>query len=361
MMPAVLLDEQRHFVFGQRPVPQPRPDQVLVGVDLCGICGSDLHAADLPQVYRGGFVLGHEFSGRVLASGDDVSGWTVGERVALNPNGNIDGTCAFCLAGRTNFCHHATMETALGLQSDGGLEPCVVVSPRTLRRVPESSGRIEAAWVEPTATALRAIRLAGSVSGATVLVTGGGPIGQLACRLASHAGAARILLVEPAPERRAFAEASHVDVALTPDDAAARLSSSDRALLEVDVVLECSGSASAAALALQALRPGGVLVVVGAGPGSGLDPLTILMKEITVRGSFTYVDEFDDAIELFAAGHINVADLTTAVVPLDQALTAMESLRAAQTMKVLVDPNDSRSGPLSQIAVTLRGSQSKPA
>jgi threonine dehydrogenase-like Zn-dependent dehydrogenase len=339
MMPAVLLDEQRQFVFGQRPVPQPRPDQVLVGVDLCGICGSDLHAADLPQVYRGGFVLGHEFSGRVLESGHDVSGWRVGERVALNPNGNIDGTCEFCLAGRTNFCHQATMETALGLQSDGGLEPFVVVSPKTLRRVPEGAGRLEAAWVEPTATALRAIRRAGSVAGAKVLVTGGGPIGQLACRLASHLRAARIFLIEPAPERRAFAEPSHVDVALTPDDATARLSSSGRASLEVDVVLECSGSAAATALALQALRPGGVLVVVGAGPGSGLDPLTILMKEITVHGSFTYIDEFDDAIELLAAGQIKVADLTTAVVPLDQALTAMESLRAAQTMKVLVDPH----------------------
>jgi 2-desacetyl-2-hydroxyethyl bacteriochlorophyllide A dehydrogenase len=338
-MPAVLFDEQRHFVFGQRPVPQPRPDQVLVEVDLCGICGSDLHAADLPQVYRGGFVLGHEFSGRVLASGDDVSGWSVGERVALNPNGNIDGTCEFCLTGRTNFCHQATMETALGLQSDGGLEPFVVVSPKTLRRVPQSAGRLEAAWVEPTATALRAVRLAGDLADATVLVTGGGPIGQLACRLASHFGAARVILIEPAPERRAFAEASHVDVALTPEEATARLSSPDRARLEVDVVLECSGSAAATALTLQALRPGGVLIVVGAGPGSGLDPLMILMKEITVHGSFTYTHEFDDAIELLAAGQIEVADMTTAVVPLDQTLTAIESLRAAQTMKVLVDPH----------------------
>jgi len=339
MMPAVLFDERRQFVFGQRPMPQPGLDQVLVGVDLCGICGSDLHAQDLPQVYRGGFVLGHEFSGRVVAYGDDVSGWSVGERVALNPNGNIDGTCEFCLAGRFNFCHQATMETALGLQSDGGLEPFVVVSPKTLRRVPAGAGRLEAAWVEPTATALRAIRLAGSVAGAKVLVTGGGPIGQLACRLASHFGAVQVFLIEPASVRRAFAEASHVDVALTPDDATARLSSSDRASLVVDMVLECSGSAAATALALQALRPGGVLVIVGAGPGSGLDPLTILMKEITVHGSFTYIDEFDEAIELLGTGQIQVADLTTAVVPLDQALTAMESLRAAQTMKVLVDPH----------------------
>src|SRR5690349_7128643 len=187
-MPAVLLNEHRQFVFGHRPVPQPSSDQVLVGVDLCGICGSGLHARDLPQVYRGGFVLGHEFSGRVVAYGDDVSGWSVGERVALNPNGNIDGTCESCLAGRFNFCHHATMETALGLQSDGGLEPFVVVSPKTLRRVPQSAGRLEAAWVEPTATALRAVRLAGNLANATVLVTGGGPIGQLACRLASHFG-----------------------------------------------------------------------------------------------------------------------------------------------------------------------------
>jgi 2-desacetyl-2-hydroxyethyl bacteriochlorophyllide A dehydrogenase len=339
MMPAVLLDEQRRFVFGQRSVPQPLPDQVLIEVDLCGICGSDLHAQDLPQVYRGGFVLGHEFSGRVMAYGDDVSGWRIGERVALNPNGNIDGTCEFCLAGRFNFCHHATMETALGLQSDGGLEPLVVVSPKTLRRVPEGAGRVEAAWVEPTATALRAVRLAGSVAGANVLVTGGGPIGQLACRLASHFRADQVVLVEPAPERRTFAAASHVDVALAPDDAANRLTSPARGSFEVDVVLECSGSASATALALRALRPGGVLVVVGAGPGSGLDPLTILMKEITVHGSFTYVNEFDEAIELLSAGEIEVADLTTAVVPLADALAAMESLRAAKTMKVLVDPH----------------------
>lgn len=340
MMPAVLLDEQRQYVFGQRPVPTPQPDQVLVEVDLCGICGTDLHAANFSQVYRGGYVLGHEFSGRVLATGHDVDGWSIGDRVALNPNGNIDGTCEFCRAGLVNFCHQATMETALGFQSDGGLEPFVVVSPKTLRRVPESAGRFEAAWAEPTAVALRGVRRAGDVAGKKVLVTGGGPIGQLACRLVAHFGAAQTVLIEPAPERRAFAGASRVDMALTPEDASAQLSSSvDKAALDVDVVLECSGNAAATALALQALRPGGEFVVIGAGPGSGLDPMTILLKEINVHGSYTYIDEFDDAIELLAAGSIQIADLTTSVAPLDQALAAIESLRSAQTMKVLVDPH----------------------
>jgi len=337
-MQAVMLDEQRTIVLGYRPVPTPRPDQVLVEVDLCGICGSDLHAPDLPQVYRSGFVLGHEMSGRVVQTGAEISGWSLGDRVALNPNGNVCGACEFCRTGRPNFCHQATMETALGLQADGGLEPSVAVSPKTLRRLPEGTGRLEAAWVEPTATALRALRRAGAVAGATVLVTGGGPIGQLACRLAAHSRAGRIILIEPAKERRAFAAASDTDVTLTPDEASAQLASADRSSLEADVVLECSGSASATALAVDALRPGGVLVVVGAGNGSGLDPATILLKEITVRGSFTYADEFDDAITILADGGIEVADLTTDVVPLSAALSAFESLRAARTMKVLVDP-----------------------
>src|SRR5882757_8137508 len=176
-MQAVILDEQRRIVLGERSTPMPRPDQVLVEIDLCGICGSDLHSPDLPQVYRGGFVLGHEMSGRVAEVGADVSDWSVGDRVALNPNGNVCGVCEHCRAGRPNFCHQATMETALGLQADGGLAPSVVVSPKTLRRVSPGTGRVEAAWVEPTATALRALRQAGDVAAATVLVSGGGPIG----------------------------------------------------------------------------------------------------------------------------------------------------------------------------------------
>jgi threonine dehydrogenase-like Zn-dependent dehydrogenase len=257
--------------------------------------------------------------------------------VALNPNGNVCGVCEYCRAGRPNFCHRATMETALGLQTDGGLAPSVAVAPGTLRRLPAGTGRLEAAWVEPTATALRALRRAGDVAGATVLVSGGGPIGQLACRLAARSHAERIILVEPAEERRAFAAASHADVALTPDEAATELPAAGGSL-QADIALECSGNASATALALGALRPGGVLVVVGSGHGSGLDPATILLKEITVRGSFTYTSEFDDAIELLASGQIEVEDLTTDVVSLGAALSAFESLRAARTMKVLIDP-----------------------
>jgi threonine dehydrogenase-like Zn-dependent dehydrogenase len=80
-------------------------------------------------------------------------------------------------------------------------------------------GQLEAAWVEPAATALRGVNLAGDLSGRTVLVTGGGPIGQVACRLARHRGAGRVILMEPSVERRQFGDASHVDIAISPDEA----------------------------------------------------------------------------------------------------------------------------------------------
>src|SRR5277367_2119073 len=309
-MPAVVLTTQGRIELQDRPRPTLRPDQVLVEVDLCGICGSDLHASQLPQVYRGDCILGHESTGRVAAVGGDVADWAVGQRVAVNPNGNVDGTCVYCRSGRPNFCRHATLETALGLQADGALAPLMAAFPGHLRRIPDELGTLEAVWVEPTATALRAVELAGEIAGRTVLVTGGGPIGQLACRLAHLRSPAQILLMEPAAQRAQFAPDSHA-VPIAPDGAEGYVGGSS-----VDVVLECSGSAAATASALKLLAPGGILVVVGAGPDPGLDSATILLKEITVRGSYIYTDEFDRAIHLLATQQIAVADLTTVVSPL---------------------------------------------
>jgi len=190
-MPAVVLTADGQIALQDRPRPRLQPGQVLVEVDLCGICGSDLHASQLPQVYRGDCILGHESTGRIAAVGHDVADWAIGQRVAVNPNGNVDGTCVYCRSGRPNFCRQATLETALGLQADGALAPLMAAFSGHLRRIPDELGTLEAAWVEPTATALRAVELAGDLAGRTVLVTGGGPIGQAG---AAKLGIARALL-----------------------------------------------------------------------------------------------------------------------------------------------------------------------
>ena len=330
-MPAVVLTSEREIAVQERPRPTLRPDQVIVEVDLCGICGSDLHAAQLPQVYHGNCILGHESTGRIVAVGADVEGWDIGQRVAVNPNGNVCGVCKFCLAGQPNFCRQATIETALGLQADGALAPEMAAFPSQLRGIPDGLDAREAAWVEPAATALRAVNRAGELRGRTVLVTGGGPIGQLACRLAHLESPERLLLMEPAGERAQFATSSHATM-ITADEA-------DTADASVDVVIECSGNAAATASALNIIGPGGTFVVVGAGPGSGLNSATILLKEIAVRGSYTYTDEFDHAIDLLATGQLVVADLTSVITPLADALSAFDALRSGRIMKALIAPS----------------------
>jgi 2-desacetyl-2-hydroxyethyl bacteriochlorophyllide A dehydrogenase len=333
-MYAMVLTANRAIELQQRPVPDPAPGpgEVLMDVDLCGICGSDLHAADLTQVYTAGHILGHESVGRIRAVGDGVNGWQVGQRASVNPNGNTCGICEHCRAGRPNHCVQATLERAVGMQVDGGLAPQLVTTAKTLHAIPDHMGRVESGWIEPAATALRAVRLAGDLSGRSVLVVGGGPIGHLACRLASHAGAT-VWLAEPSAERRRHAAASKVEGVFDP--------TVDRKTVEAmgfDVVIECSGNEHGTRMGIAALRPQGTMIVVGGGVHPGLDPMAILLKELRVQGSFTYVDEFDEVTGLLADGGLEVADLTTAIVPIEEAPKAFELLRAAETMKLLVAP-----------------------
>lgn len=143
-------------------------------------------------------------------------------------------------------------------------------------------------------------------------------------------GAAPVWLSEPSAERRSYAEASQADRAFDPTIEAA-----DIERLKADVVLECSGSEPGIRSSLAAARPEGTVIVVGGGR-SGLDPIAILLKELRVLGSFTYVDEL---IALLADGTLQVADLTSEIANIDGAPAAFERLRDANTMKILVAPN----------------------
>jgi len=334
-MTAMVLRADRSIGLERRRAPTLRDDHVLVEIDLCGICGSDLHSPKTPEVYLGGFIMGHEPVGRIARVGRNVTGWHVDQRVCINPNGDTCGVCEACRSGRLNHCIPATLERAIGLQADGALAAQVAVSPKTLHAVPDEMGRIESAWVEPAATALRAVMLAGDLTGRSVLVVGGGPIGQLCCRLAHHFGAGSVWLSELSAERRSYSEASQVDRAFDPSVDAAVLEG-----LKADVVLECSGSEPGFHSAMAAARPEGTIVVVGGG-GAGLDPLTILVKELRVLGCFTYVDEFTEVISLLTDGGLKVADLTSEIAGIDDAPAAFERLREASTMKIFIAPNGS--------------------
>lgn len=207
-------------------VSAPGPGEVLLAVAWCGVCGSDLHEiADGPHAIPVGHphpgsgavapvVLGHEFSGTVVAVGDGVSGLEPGSPVAVEPNYRC-GACTACGEGRYEVC---AVSGFAGLMGDGGMAEFVVVPAYMARRLPPGTDLAAAAVLEPAAVALHGIRRSTFAAGQTALVVGLGPVGLLVCALLREAGAGAVLGVDPVAARRDLATAFGVHRVLAPED-----------------------------------------------------------------------------------------------------------------------------------------------
>jgi len=322
-----------------RPVPVPSPGEVVIAVDYCGICGTDLHAVTEGWA-RPGSILGHEYAGRIAAVGPDVSGWAVGDAVTAEP-GLVCGTCEFCAGGRPSLCCEY-MAALLGGVWSGAFAEYVPVKARQLHRIPPGLGARAAALTEPLAVALHAITRSRIAPGETALVTGAGPLGCLHVAALKASGAGRVTVSEPSPVRREAARAAGADLVLAPDaldDGASPLTEPDD---PADVAFECSGSPAAFGTALARLRPGGTLVLVGTGMRRpDLDHHRVILKELTVTGAFNYdASGFEDALRLLASGVLPLdALLAPEAVPLAGVTTAIADLAAGRVAaKVLVAP-----------------------
>src|SRR5438477_3278643 len=184
--------------FGLREVPRPelrRDDDVLLRVDACGVCGTDLRVLADPPMHHAdaGTILGHEIAATIVEAGDAAGGLHVGERVVFDPDIPCL-TCAYCVRGRHNLCLNI-LET--GANKDGGFAECVLVPARTLFRVPEQLTLEAAALIEPLACAMTAADRAHIQPGDSVVVLGGGPIGLLFLAIYRAAGARQVIVVEP--------------------------------------------------------------------------------------------------------------------------------------------------------------------
>src|SRR4051794_40163665 len=197
------------------PVPELGPDEVLIEVSHCGICGTDLHLV-LEQYARPGSVLGHEWAGTIAAVGPDVTGWDAGARVVLNPTSGC-GECRACRRGRPAVCLHREPPDLLDF-SHGAFTRYKVVRAAQLLRIPDGLSIREAALSEPTAIAIHTVNLSGVSAGDRVLVTGGGPVGLLTTAVLRARGVDDITVSEPAPLRRARAEAVGATRVLNPSE-----------------------------------------------------------------------------------------------------------------------------------------------
>jgi 2-desacetyl-2-hydroxyethyl bacteriochlorophyllide A dehydrogenase len=311
-------------------VPEPVPDvgDVVLKMDFCGICGSDLHAA--AGDFVPGIVMGHEFAGQIIEVGPGVSGWNVGERVCVNPNGNVCGTCGPCRSGASNLCL-SVRDTSIGLARHGGLAPRVAVPAITLHRLPEEVSTRQGAWVEPLAVALRTVRRSEFRSGEDAIVFGAGPIGLLVTAILRSEGARSITVVAKSEARRSMASHQGADRILD----SAELEGPDTDYFgdpakAPSFAYDCTGADTVTRTALRLLAPQGRLTVTGySRKPPSYDAKDLLFKELDIRSSFIYRDEFPAAIRMLATHKVDVDSMVTGTVPVEDARVAFDSLRAS--------------------------------
>jgi 2-desacetyl-2-hydroxyethyl bacteriochlorophyllide A dehydrogenase len=336
MRAAVYRGDQRVEV-EEVPRPSPGPDDVLIEVSHCGICGTDLHF-----VVEGwgtpGSINGHEYSGVIVETGSGVTDWKVGDRVVGGP-GQGCGSCAPCLAGHDHLCEHRDKPGVTPFQ--GAFADYKLIRAGHVFGIPDSLDLRSAALTEPVAVALRGVRRSQAGPGSRVLVTGGGPIGQLSVAVLRALGVSDITVSEPSPRRQELARRLGAFV-VAPSDLVDPGLPMDRVAEPYDVAIECSGRPDATTAALSQLGRSGVLVLSGTGMDRPrLDTLRVILNELVVTGTYEYSrDDYDSAIRLLAGGELPVADLIEAEdVGLAEVGTAMQRLSGGELAgKVMVSP-----------------------
>ncbi len=322
------------------PVPSVGSDDVLVAVDLCGICGTDLHMVLEGWATPGGW-QGHEWIGTIAAVGEGVTRWRPGDVVVGGPMARC-GTCAMCVAGRPSLC--ADRDTP-GIGQEQGAFATYKVSPADeVLPMPDSLDPRGAALAEPLAVALHGIHQGRVTAGQRVLVLGAGPIGALSIAALRAMGVDDVVCAEPSPARQDLAAAVGATRVIHPDELVVPSIAEPGLVVDgaVDVVLECSGKAPAMEAGLAQLVRGGTLVLVGAGiEAPRFDPNRILLNEVVITGAFTYDQGgFEEALALLASGAMPIDHLLEPDdVPLTGLVDAMRRLADGRLAgKVLVRP-----------------------
>ncbi|MBB2922227.1 zinc-binding dehydrogenase [Cellulomonas cellasea] len=322
-------------------VPVPGPGEVLVRSTLVGICGSDTHAvAGHHPFLTAPYVPGHEATGVVVGAGPGATAFRPGERVLLKPNVAC-GTCVNCVAGRSNACEHLTwIGCDPSRERSGAMAGWFVAPERNLFAVPDALDDQAAVLVECLATPVHAVRLAGDLAGARVVVLGAGTIGVLSVVAALRAGAGTVVVTDL--DGAKLARAVRVGAAAGVLASSADLEDRVRDALggPADVVLDCVASERSIAQGVGLLRRAGTLLLVGVPPRVGAVDLPNLQdRELRLQGCAAYTEaDVETAIAIAADGGLPVAEVVTATYGLEEAAVAFARAAADSSGKVLVAP-----------------------
>jgi L-iditol 2-dehydrogenase len=323
--------------FERRPVPVPAAGEVLVQLEYVGICGSDLHYYETGEIAGKAvefpFVLGHEPGGVVAQVGEGVTGLEVGDRVALEP-GKTCGVCEFCRTGRYNLCPDVIFFATPPV--DGVFQEYVAHPAELCFKLPDSVSTLEGALIEPLAIGFYAAVRGEARIGQRAVVTGAGCIGLVSMLALGAMGLSDIIMTDVLDNRLEKAGemgAAHVINAAKADpvEAVRRLTGGKGC----DLVIETSGSEQSARAAVEMVKKGGTIVLVGYSRSGNMNLPTALAldKEVDFKTIFRYRHIYPMAIEAVASGRVNVRPMITNIFSLDDIQNAMDqSLKNKQNI-----------------------------
>ena len=342
-MKALLLSKYRRLEIADLPEPEAGLGEVQVRVAACGICGSDVHGYDgssgrrIPPI-----VMGHEAAGRIAALGENVTGLAKGDRVTFDSTVYC-GACPHCFRGNINLCdNRQVLGVSCGdYRRAGAFAEYIVVPARIVHRLPDQLSYTEAAMLEAVAVALHAVAVTQVPADSTALVIGAGMIGLLILQALCATGRSRVFVADLDESRLKMAtELGATAVLSSKTDLVAQVMKlTDGA--GVDVVLEAVGRNETVSAAIDCVRKGGTVTLVGnISPEVTLPLQKVVSRQIRLQGSCASAGEYPQAIELVASEAIRVKLLITAVAPLDQGPAWFERLHAGEPnlLKVVLTP-----------------------
>lgn len=318
----------------------PGPNEVKIQVKACGVCGTDLHifsGAEGAAKCTPPTILGHEFSGVISEVGSGVTEFHPGDRVCIDPN-DMCGECYYCKTGSAHFCENMI---GIGTTTDGGFAEYCTVDQKQVYKMGNKMSFEEGAMAEPISCCLHGIDLSRIKVGDTVMVIGGGPIGQIMLQLALINGASTLILVEPVKEKRELGLKLGADIAIDPLTENVPDVLKKQFIQNVNVTIECVGLKGTMADAIQYAGKGGTAMLFGLTDPAckiPLAPFDLFKREVSIKASFINPYTYQRAVDLLNSKKINVKDLITDTLPLSDIQRVFTDDSYRRSGKIIVKP-----------------------
>lgn len=343
-MKVLLLSAYKQLEMTEMPAPEPAEDELLVRVEACGICGSDVHGYDGASGRRiPPLVMGHEAAGTVVSRGAACTRFAVGDRVTFDSTVYC-GRCVFCLKGQANLCERRQV---LGVSCGdyrrmGAFAEAVAIPERIAYRLPDELSFAEAAMLEAASVAMHAVRLTPPAEGETALVIGAGMIGALVAQAARAYGYARVAVADVDANRlKLIRELEFEDALQATGGELVRQVQAMTGGLGADAVFEAVGKNETVNVAIDCARKGGRVTLIGnVTPEVTLPLQKVVSRELRLQGSAASAGEYPKAMEWMKEGKIRVKPLISAVAPLEEGAEWFTRLygREPGLMKVILMP-----------------------